>query len=189
MLAHYHGQTWNGSELARSMGITDKTVRGYLDILTGTHMIRQLQPWHENLKKRQVKAPKIYFRDSGLLHSFLSLPTWRALSGHPRVGASWEGYALEQVLQIVRSTDVYYWATYQGAELDLMFVRHGRRYGVEIKYSEAPAVTKSARVAIEDLGLDHVWIVCPGKSAYPVDDRIGVVPIAAIATIGEQIGT
>jgi len=141
MLAHFHGQTWNASELGRSMGLTDKTVRSWLDILTSTFMIRQLQPWHENLGKRQVKAPKIYFRDSGLLHSLLNIPDYHSLTGNPRLGASWEGFAMEQVLQILQPPEAYFWSTYSGAEVDLLLFMDGKRYGVEFKFSEAPKIT------------------------------------------------
>ena len=183
MLAHYHGQTWNASELARSMGTSDKTVRSYLDILTGTFMIRQLQPWYENIGKRQVKAPKIYFRDSGLLHSLLGLPDRYSLLGHPKVGASWEGFALEQVLQAARrrsgkAPEAYFWATYNNAELDLFFQDRGHRYGVEAKFSEAPKVTPFMRIAIETLKLDHLWIVYPGRQKYPAHEKITVLPLA-----------
>ncbi len=180
MLAHYHGQTWNASELARSMGMSDKTVRSYLDILTGTFMIRQLQPWHENIGKRQVKAPKVYFRDSGLLHSLLDLTDERSLLGHPRVGASWEGFALEQVLQAVRPAAAYFWATHSGAEVDLFFLQHGRRLGVEIKFNEAPKITPSMRAALVDLRLDHLWVVYPGQHAYPVHEKIDVWPLQRV---------
>ncbi|MEI9477172.1 MAG: ATP-binding protein [Deltaproteobacteria bacterium] len=187
MLAHYHGQTWNGSELARSMGLSDKTVRSYLDILTGTFMIRQLQPWHENIAKRQVKAPKIYFRDSGLLHSLLSLTDFHSLSGHPRMGASWEGFVLEQVLQILNPSEAFFWATYQGVEIDLFFLLRGRRYGVEFKFNEAPKVAKSMHVALETLALDHLWIIYPGKHKYPVHEKITVWPLRDISTLPDQI--
>ena len=183
MLAHYHGQTWNGSELARSMGLTDKTVRTYLDILTGTFMVRQLQPWHQNLGKRQIKAPKIYLRDSGVLHSLLDLHDRSALLGHPRVGASWEGFAIEQVLAAVRPSEAYYWGTHGGAELDLFFVVNGRRYGVEVKFSDAPATTRSMRMALEDLALDHLWIVYPGEHRYRIDERITAWPLQAIGEL------
>ena len=168
MLAHYHGQTWNGSELGRSMGLSDKTVRSYLDILSATFMVRQLQPWHENIHKRQVKSPKIYFRDSGILHSLLGISDYHQLTGNPKLGASWEGFALEQTLQIVRPVDAYFWSTYSGAEVDLFFIKNGKRHGVEFKYSEAPKATKSMYVAIEDLSLDHLWVVYPGKDIYPL---------------------
>jgi predicted AAA+ superfamily ATPase len=183
MLAHYHGQTWNASDLARSMGMSDKTVRSYLDILTGTFMVRQLQPWHENIGKRQVKAPKVYFRDSGLLHSLLDLTDERSLLGHPKVGASWEGFALEQVLQAARPAAAYFWATHSGAEVDLFFLQHGRRLGVEIKFNEAPKITPSMRAALEDLRLDHLWVVYPGQHAYPVHEKIAVWPLPRVSEI------
>ncbi len=177
MLAHCHGQTWNGSEIGRSLGLSDKTVRSYLDILSGTFMIRQLPPWFENLRKRQVKSPKIYFRDSGILHSLISIPDMHHLLGHPRLGASWEGFALEQIIRINRLADPYFWATHSGAEIDLFFIRNGRRYGVELKFNEAPRATRSMRTALDDLALDHLWIVYPGKEFYPVDHKISVWPL------------
>ena len=183
MLAHYHGQTWNASELARSMGLSDKTVRSYLDILTGTFMVRQLQPWFENIKKRQVKAPKIYFRDSGLLHNLLSLYDASSLTGHPKVGSSWEGFALEQFLQTIQPSQSYFWATHSGAEIDLFFLHQGHRYGVEVKYNEAPPVTKSMRIALDNLNLDKMWIIYPGKHVYPVDDKILVCPLNHISDL------
>jgi predicted AAA+ superfamily ATPase len=188
MLAHYHGQTWNAAELARSMGLTDKTVRSYLDILTGTFMVRQLQPWYENIGKRQVKAPKIYLRDSGLLHSLLDLPELHSLLGYPRVGASWEGFALEQALQTVRPSQAYFWSTHGGAEIDLFFLYRGRRYGIEVKFNEAPKVGKSQWIALDDLNLNHLWIIYPGQQAYPVHERITVWPIEEIARLPERIG-
>ena len=183
MLAHYHGQTWNASELGRSMGLSDKTVRSYLDILSGTFMVRQLQPWFENLGKRQVKSPKIYLRDSGLLHSLLDIPTHHTLLGHPKIGASWEGYVIEQVLQIVRPTEAYFWATHSGAEIDLVFHHQGKKYGVEVKFSEAPKITASMRTALTDLGLEHLWVIYPGQHTYPVDERIGVWPLKDVTRL------
>ncbi|ADH86100.1 ATP-binding protein [Desulfurivibrio alkaliphilus] len=180
MLAHLHGQTWNASELGRSMGLSDKTVRAYLDILTGTYMVRQLQPWHENIGKRQVKAPKIFLRDSGLLHSLLSIDDLSALLGHPRLGASWEGFALEQVLTLVGPDQAWFWATHAGAELDLLIFAGGKRYGVEFKFSEAPKITKSMHSALVDLNLAHLWVVYPGAHSYPVHDRISVVPLGMV---------
>lgn len=174
MLAHYHGQTWNASEIGRSMGLSDKTIRAYLDVLTGTFMIRQLQPWYENMGKRQVKKPKIYFRDSGLLHSLLDIRDRHALLGHPKVGASWEGFALEQVFQTLKPAQAYFWGIHGGAELDLMFVYNGRRYGIEVKFSEAPAITPSMKTAVESLGLSKLWIVYPGQQNYPVEENIMV---------------
>ncbi len=187
MLAHYHGQTWNASELARSMGMSDKTVRKYLDILTGTYMVRQLQPWHENIGKRQVKAPKIYLRDTGLLHSLLALPDHQTLTGHARVGASWEGFVIEQVLQALSPQDAYFWATQQQAEIDLFFLYEGQRYGIEIKYSEAPRITKSIRVAFQDLQLRHLWLIYPGEDEYPADENITVLPFSAVASLRQRI--
>jgi len=177
MLAHYHGQTWNASALGRSMGLSDKTIRSYLDILTGTFMVRQLQPWIENPGKRQVKSPKIYFRDSGLLHSLLDITDRNGLFGHPKVGASWEGYAMEQILQTVRPAQAYFWATHNGAEIDLLFFYQGKKYGFEIKLNEAPKITASMRSALADLELEHLWVIYPGKQAYPAGKRISVWPI------------
>lgn len=186
MLAHYHGQLWNASEISRSMGLSDKTVRSYLDILTGTFMIHQIQPWHENIGKRQVKSPKIYFRDSGLLHALINIHDYHTLLGHPRIGASWEGFALNQFLSIVRPEQCYFWSTYSGAELDLFFHRGGRRYGIEFKFSEAPKVTRSMQIAINDLKLDHLWIVHPGKHAYPIDDILSVLPLTQIPELAKR---
>ena len=183
MLAHYHGQTWNASELGRSMGLSDKTVRSYLDILSGTFMVRQLQPWFENLGKRQVKSPKIYLRDSGLLHSLLDISDHHTLLGHPKIGASWEGYVIEQVLQTIRPAQAYFWATHSGAEVDLVFPHQGRNFGVEVKFSEAPKITASMRTALSDLGLEHLWVLYPGQHAYPVDECISVLPLKDIARL------
>ena len=187
MLAHYHGQTWNASELGRSMGVSDKTVRSYLDILTGTFMVRQLQPWYENIGKRQVKAPKIYLRDSGILHGLLNLPDLHSLSGHPRVGASWEGFALEQTLQTIKPPQAFFWATHGGAEIDLFFLYRGRRYGIECKLNEAPTVTKAMRIALETLRLDHLWLIYPGQHKYDVHEKISVWPLQEIAKIKDNL--
>lgn len=183
MLAHYHGQTWNAAEISRSMGLSDKTVRSYLDLLTGTYMIRQLQPWFENLGKRQVKSPKIYIRDTGLLHSLLDVPDAHSLAGHPKVGASWEGFALEQVLQILHPNTAYFWGTYAGAELDLIFQLQGGRYGIEIKLNEAPNLTPSMRISSAELSLDYLWIIYPGNDAYPITEKITVLPLTELETI------
>jgi len=177
MLAHYHGQLWNASRIAAAWGLSDKTARSYLDLLSETYMLRQLQPWHENLSKRQVKSPKVYFRDTGLLHSLLDVPDFHAVIGHPQVGASWEGFAVEQVLRIIRPAQAYFWATYSGAELDLFFVANGVRYGVECKFAEAPQPTKSMIVGIESLRLDKLLIVYPGDRLWPVNEQITVCPI------------
>ena len=182
MLAHYHGQTWNGAEFARALGSSEPTARRYLDILCGTYMARALPPWHENIKKRQVKSPKVYIRDSGLLHALLSIETYRDLQTHPKLGASWEGFVLEQVLSAAHTRDAYFWATHGGAELDLLLFKHGRRYGIEIKYADAPTVTKSLRIAMEDLRLHQAVIIYPGDRAYPLDEKIGVIPVSRIET-------
>jgi predicted AAA+ superfamily ATPase len=187
MLAHYHAQTWNASELSRAMGLSDKTVRSYLDILSGAFMVRQLQPWFENTSKRQVRAPKIYLRDSGLLHSLLNIPDTHTLLGHPKVGASWEGYAVEQVLSILRPNEAYFWATHGAAELDLLFFANGKRYGIEVKFSEAPEVTRSMHIALQDLGLEHLWVIYPGEHSYPVHERITVWPLQKISDLLVQI--
>ena len=186
MLAHYHAQTWNASEFARSLGVSDKTIRSYLDVLTGTFMIRQLQPWHENIGKRQVKTPKIYFRDSGLLHSLLDIQDWHTLLGHPKVGASWEGYALEQTLQIVQPAQAYFWGIHSGGELDLLFMQGRHKYGVEVKFSEAPSVTPSMKMAVEALKLAHLWVIYPGEHSYSVDKNITVLPLKLIADLPVQ---
>lgn len=180
MLAHSHGQTWNGSGIGRAMGLTDKTVRSYLDLLTGTYMVRQLQPWFENVAKRQVKAPKIYFRDTGVLHHLLSLPDRGALLGHPGVGASFEGFVVEQILGSVDPVDAYFWATHGGAELDLLLVMGGRRYGVEIKLAEKPDISRSMRVAMDDLGLSHLYVVYPGRHVFPLEERITAFPVVSL---------
>jgi uncharacterized protein len=188
MLAHYHGQTWNASAIGAAMGLSDKTVRSYLDILTGTFMVRQLQPWHENLGRRQVKAPKVFLRDSGLLHSLLDITDRRSLLAHPRAGASFEGFAIDQVLRAVAPTQAFFWGTYGGADLDLFFMRGGRRYGVEVKFAEAPSPTRSMRTAIECLSLDHLWVIYPGEQAYPVDQRITMWPLRDVAALPEAFG-
>ncbi len=187
MLAHYHGQTWNASELGRSLDLSDKTVRSYLDILTGTFMVRQLQPWYENLGKRQVKAPKIFLRDSGILHALLHLPDAHTLHGHPRLGASWEGFAIEQVLQTIKPPQAFFWATHSGAEVDLFFIYQGRRYGIECKFTETPKITKSMTQALESLNLVHLWVIYPGKHPYPLSKQISVWPMKDIVTLPKQL--
>ena len=180
MLAHYHGQIWNASELSRSLGETHTTVKRHLDILTGALMVRQLQPWHENLGKRQVKSPKVYLRDTGLLHALLGVPSFRALEGHPKVGASWEGFAVEEAIRAVGERNAYFWATQAGAELDLLVIAGGDRYGVEVKYSDAPGLTKSMRIARDDLRLKRLFVVYPGTESYDLDERTTVVPVGQI---------
>lgn len=186
MLAHYHGQTWNASEIGRSMGLSDKTIRSYLDVLTGTFMIRQLQPWFENLGKRQVKKPKIYFRDSGLLHSLLDIRDRHVLLGHPKVGASWEGFVIEQALQVIQPSQAYFWSVHSGAELDLIFIRDGLRFGIEVKFSEAPEVTASMKSAVKDLRLSHLWVLYPGQDNYQVTEKISVRSLAKMGNLNND---
>lgn len=181
MLAHYHGNVWNAAEPARSLGVSEPTVRRYLDTLTGVFMVRQLQPWHENLQKRQVKAPKVYLRDSGLLHQLLGIPTERDLLSHPKCGASWEGYAIEEALKLVAPDAAYFWATHQGAELDLLLMCGGRRYGVEVKRQDAPTLTRSMRIALNDLRLDHLTVLYPGARRYELAARVTVLPLRTLA--------
>ena len=189
MIAHYHGQTWNAAEFARSLGSSEATARRYLDILAGAFMVRVLPPWFENLRKRQVKAPKVYVRDTGLLHSLLGIPGEDQLQGHPKVGASFEGFVVEQLLGALETRDAYYWATHAGAELDLLVLGGGKRYGFECKFADAPGTTRSMRVALQDLGLDHLWIVYPGDEGYVLDDRISAHPVAEIGTLVERVGS
>jgi predicted AAA+ superfamily ATPase len=174
MVAHYHGQIWNGAELARALGLSEKTVRAYLDLLTGAFVLRQVPPWYENVGKRQYKAPKVYVRDTGLLHALLGLRDALELAGHPKYGASWEGFALEQVLSVVDSRQAFYWGTHSGAELDLMLMLGGKRYGVEFKCADAPGMTKSLHIALEDLKLERAWILYPGRESYPVHEQVRV---------------
>ena len=180
MLAHLHGQTWNAADPARSLGVNESTVRRYLDWLTQACMVRQLQPWFANLGKRQVKAPKIYLRDSGLLHELLGIADPGALARHPKSGASWEGFALDQVLRIARPDEAYFWATHAGAELDLLMLKDGRRVGVEFKRADAPHLTPSMRIAMTDLSLDALYVVYPGDRRYSLADRVEAVPLAAV---------
>jgi len=177
MLAHYHGQVWNAAEPARSLGIGETSVRRYLDLLEGVYMVRQLQPWHENLKKRQVKSPKVYIRDSGLLHQLLGIRTLPELLSHPKCGASWEGYVIEEIISSVQPDEVYFWATHAGAELDLLFFKDGRRFGVEIKRADAPRLTPSMRTALEDLRLDRLVVIYPGEQRYTLAEQVEVVPL------------
>ena len=187
MLAHWHGQTWNASELGRSITASDKTVRRYLDLLTGAYMVRQLQPWFENVAKRQVKAPKVYLRDTGLLHALLGLPDESALLGHPRTGASWEGFAIEQILCALGRSDAWFWRSHGGGEVDLLVVERGRRIGFEVKFNEAPRVTAAMRNVGETLALDHLFVVCPTPSAYPVAPGITVLPITDVVHLPTRI--
>lgn len=181
MAAHYHGQILNAAELARSLGVGESSARRYLDLLTDAFMIRQLQPWHANLKKRQVKSPKVIFRDTGLLHRLLGIRTEADLLNHPKCGASWEGYVIEEVIKAAEPDEAYFWATHQGAEIDLLLRRGERMFGVECKRVDAPAMTPSLRIALEDLKLDRIAVVYPGPQRYPIGERVEAVPLPAIS--------
>jgi len=186
MIAHSHGRVWNAADPARSLGVSLPTVRRYLDLLAGLYMVRQLQPWHANLKKRQVKAPKVYVRDTGLLHVLLGIRTERDLLSHPAVGSSWEGYAIEEVLKAAEVDGAYFWATHTGAELDLLLVRGGKRFGVEIKFQDAPHLTSSMRIAMEDLRLEKLTVLYPGDVRYDLGANVSVMPVADLATGGGE---
>jgi uncharacterized protein len=190
MLAHYHGQTWNGSELARGLGVSQPTTRRYLDALTDALVVRQLQPWYANVGKRVLRSPKVYVRDSGVLHALLGLDTMDTLLGHPKVGASWEGFVIEQLAMLLEPTPLYFWGTQSGAEIDLFFTRHGKNVGVEIKRVDAPKVTRSMHNAIGDLGLDHLFVISPGTTRYLLAEGIETLPlreIQAVAAIANHL--
>lgn len=185
MLAHYHGQTFNASEMGRSLGQADTTVKRYLDLLTGTFMVRRLAPWFANLGKRQVKTPKIYFRDSGILHHLLGIPDMAAMVIHPKLGASWEGFALEQTIRFSRAEEeeVYFWGVHNQGELDLLIARNGKLHGFEVKYTDHPGVTASHRLALEALKLDRLDIICPGNNRYPLDKKIHVTGLERLSEL------
>jgi len=180
MVAHYHGQVLNLAELARALGASEPTARRYVDILSGTYVVRQLQPWFENLKKRQVRSPKVYVRDSGLLHALLGIADPPGLQSHPKLGASWEGFCLEQILAVCGDRGAYFWGTHGGAELDLLLRHDGRRLGVEFKFSDQPSTTKSMRVALQDLALDHLYVVHPGEHTFALDNAITAITLPAL---------
>ena len=185
MVAHYHGQVWKNADPARALAVSEPTVRSYLDLLTDALVLRQLQPWHANLRKRQVKSPKVYVRDTGLLHELLGIEHQSALLHHPKLGASWEGFAIEQVLATEPHTDAAFWGTHQGAEIDLLLVRGGKLYGVECKRIDAPRMTPSMRIALEDLGLERIAVLYPGSRRYALGDRVEAVPLATLGTPGQ----
>jgi predicted AAA+ superfamily ATPase len=184
MLAHYHGQTWNAAEPARALGVSESTTRRYLDLLTDAFMVRQLQPWYANLSKRQVKSPKVYVRDSGLLHELLGITSDKGLLGHPKAGASWEGFVIEQILMSEPHDEAFFWATHQGAEIDLILRRGDRLLGIECKRADAPRLTPSIRTALADLGLERVAVIYPGVKRYPMADRVDAVPLRTLANGG-----
>jgi len=181
MLAHGHGGVWNAAAPARSLGVSEPTARRYLDLLTGLLLVRQLPPWRENVAKRQVKSPRVYVRDSGFLHRLLGVGTGRDLLAHPCAGASWQGFAIEEVLKTVEPDAAYFWSTYQGAGLDLLLFAGDRRVGVEVRRADGPKVTQSMRIALADLRLERLVVVYPGERAYDLEDRIRVVPLASLA--------
>ncbi|OGR33273.1 MAG: hypothetical protein A2005_01945 [Desulfuromonadales bacterium GWC2_61_20] len=181
MLAHCHGQIWNAAPPARSLGVSEPTVRRYLDLLEGVFMVRQLQPWHANLKKRQVKSPKVYFRDSGVLHNLLGIRGDRGLLNHPACGASWEGYVIEETIRVVSPDESYFWATHNGAELDLLLVKNGLRLGIECKRSDAPRLTPSMRTSLTDLELDRLVVIYPGTKRYSLAEGVEVRPLVELA--------
>ncbi len=184
MLVYYHGQIFNASEIGKSLGLSDHTVRKYLDILAGTFMIRILLPWFENIKKRQIKSPKIYFRDSGILNSLLSLRDLRQLQIHPRLGSFWEGFALEEIIRIfgLNADECFFWGTHSDGELDLFFFKNGKRLGFEFKYSDVPKITKSMHIAIDSLNLDHLGIVYPGSHIFALEEKISAYGLDSLAT-------
>lgn len=180
MLAHYHGRIWNAAELALSLGIGETSVRRYLDVLSDVFMVRQLQPWHANIKKRQVKAPKIYFRDTGLLHQLLGIKTTEDLLVNPKCGTSWEGYAMEELLRVYKPDNSYFWATHNKAEIDLLLVKNNRMIGIECKRSDAPKITHSMRIALEDLMLSKIVVIYPGETSYALSGEIQAVALKEI---------
>lgn len=190
MLAHYHGQIWNASEFARSFGVSDNTVRNYLDVLSAALVVRQLPPWHENISKRQVKSPKVYITDSGILHTLLNQRTRHDLEGHPKVGASWEGFAVEQIINRIqaRPEECYFWSTYSGAELDLLVVRGRRRIGFEIKRTVSPKITPSMRQALKDLRLQRIEVIHAGEDTFPLEAKIRAVSLSRILTDLDVLG-
>jgi predicted AAA+ superfamily ATPase len=183
MLAHNHGNILNSSELGVALSITHHTVRNYIDILAGTFMIRLLQPWFENIGKRQIKSPKVYLRDSGLFHALLGIQSHEQLTTYPRLGASWEGFALEEIIKKydAQPEECFFWATQGGAELDLLIVKNGKLLGFEIKYTDAPKTTKSMMVALEDLKLDHLYVVHPQPGSFPLAEKISALGIEELA--------
>ena len=189
MISHYHGQVFNASEISRSFGTSDNTVKKYLDILSGTFMIRQLQPWFYNTGKRLVKRPKIYFRDSGIFHALTSLKSFNELISHPKLGASWEGFVIEQIVRILnlREEEIFFWAAHTGAELDLLFQGKGKQWGVEIKYNEAPSLTKSMLQAVSELSLEHMWMIYPGKEKYRLHKKVSVIPANGLSQLAAII--
>ncbi len=184
MLTHYHGQTWNYSEFARSFGVSDHAIRNYHDILTAIYVVRVLPAYHENISKRQVKAPKVYLSDSGLLHTLLNLESQRDIEMHPKLGASWEGFGIEAVLRLaqLRREECYYWATYAGAELDLLAIRGRQRWGFEFKRTVSPTMTKSMRHALTDLSLSRLYVIHAGEHTFPLEKKVTAMALGDVTT-------
>ena len=186
MIAHYHGQIFNASEIGLSLGINYKTAQHYLDILESTFMIRRLNPWFSNIKKRQIKSPKIYFRDSGIFHTLMGIHDNQALQDHPKIGASWEGFAMEQIIRHhqAESEDCYFWAVQSGAELDLLIEKNGEKIGFEFKYTSRPALTKSTQTALEDLSLDKITIITPESDFFPLSPKVNACNLQKYIKLG-----
>lgn len=185
MLAHYHGRIFNASEIGKSLAVSDHTAQRYLDLLSGTFMVRQLRPWNYNTKKRIIKTPKIYFRDTGILHALFDLPEKKDVLSHPKLGASWEGFALEETIQAIRlkENEIFFWGVHASAEIDLVFQKNGRLYGIEFKYAQAPGFTSSMRMASEELALKHLWVIYPGSEAYALNKNVTVIPLTELNEI------
>jgi len=182
MLAHYHGQIFNASEIGKSLGVSDHTAQRYLDLLSGTFMVRQLRPWHYNTKKRIIKRTKMYFRDTGILHALFSLRNKNEVFLHPKLGASWEGFALEETIKALglKEEAAFFWGIHAQAEVDMIYEKGGRLYGVEVKYAQAPGLTNSMHVARGELGLNHLWIIYPGKISYDLNQHVSVIPLTEL---------
>jgi uncharacterized protein len=180
MLAHYHGQIWNGSEIAASLGVAPNTARAWLDALEQTFMVRRLLPWHANLGKRLVKSPKLYFRDTGLLHALLGIHNLMQLLTHPKLGASWEGFVIEEILRAERPEEAWFYGVHSGSELDLLMVKDGRRIGVEVKRADAPRLTRSMQISQADLKLDEIRVIYPGTRTYTLAENVVVQPLASV---------
>ena len=180
MLAHYHGQVWNAAEAARTINVSESTTRRYIDLLQDLFMVRLLQPWYANLGKRQVKSPKVYFRDTGLLHILLGISTEKELLLHPRSGASWEGFVIEEIIKATAPDEIYFWGTHSGAELDLLMIKNGEKIGVECKRVDAPKLSPSMRASMQDLQLSRLLVVYPGTKSYPLGDNIHAIPLTSL---------
>lgn len=185
MLAHYHGQIFNASEIGKSLAVSDHTAQRYLDLLSATFMVRQLRPWNYNTKKRIIKRPKIYFRDTGILHALFDLPEKKDVLSHPKLGASWEGFALEETIKAIRlkENEIFFWGVHAAAEIDLVFQKNGRLYGIEVKYTQAPGFTSSMRMASEELALKHLWVIYPGSETYALNKNMTVIPLTKLSSI------